>query len=176
MSLSGKGNRPTHPPTGRTPELPGAEPATSVGPAADYRDAVTTSEFDAFLEERRAVGRAYVTGDAGPLAAISAERDPATFYPPNGGQVRGASEVLATNLRGAEQFRPGSETSFEILHHDASGDLGYLVGIQHATVQIQGRDEPVPMRLRLTEIFRREDGSWRLIHRHADPLAGPSEP
>jgi ketosteroid isomerase-like protein len=26
--------------------------------------------------------------------------------------------------------------------------------------------------LRVTHLFRREDGAWRLVHRHADPLIG----
>lgn len=141
---------------------------------ASHTEPGTQDDFAAFLAGRDAVGQAYVTGDAGPLAAISAERDPATFYPPNGGQVQGAAEVLATNVRGAEQFLPGGDTHFEILHADASGELGYLVGLQHASVRMRGQAEPVPMHRRITEIFRRENGSWRLVHRHADPHASSS--
>ncbi len=130
-----------------------------------------SAEFDEFLRGRGAIGQAYVTGDARPLAVISARGDPATFFGPQGGYVQGAADVLSTNEDGAGHFRPGGDTQFEILHSAASGDLGYLVGIQHANVRMQGQDDAVAMHLRITEIYRREDGDWKLIHRHADPHA-----
>ncbi|MGI8662146.1 MAG: YybH family protein [Acidimicrobiales bacterium] len=134
-----------------------------------------SSDFERFMQGRETVGHAYVTGDSGPLAKISAQQDPATFFSPLGGYVQGAADVLSENEDGAGHFRPGGNTQFEILHMSASGDLGYWVGVQHANVRMEGSVDAIPMHLRITEIFRRENGGWKLFHRHADPNADPPD-
>ena len=44
----------------------------------------------------------------------------------------------------------------------------------HATShESGGSDEIAPVSLRVTTVFRREDGEWRIVHRHADPITSP---
>jgi ketosteroid isomerase-like protein len=130
-----------------------------------------TSDFDAFLLTRTHAAEAYVNGDAGPLSALAARESDATFFGPGGGVVHGPHAVASRYVSDAPMFEQGSTTRLEILHAAASGDVGYWVGFQHAVARLRGKPEPIPMKLRVTEVFRREDGEWRLVHRHADMLA-----
>jgi ketosteroid isomerase-like protein len=56
----------------------------------------------------------------------------------------------------------------------ASDSIAYWVGFQRAIVRLNKNTEPIPFDLRVTEVFRREGNEWKLVHRHADPLASES--
>jgi NAD(P)H-dependent FMN reductase/ketosteroid isomerase-like protein len=124
--------------------------------------------FEDFLVRREAISGDYIRGDAGPLREISATVDPVTFFPPSGDRIQGAAAVNAANEKAAKAFGKGSKGHFEIMQSAASGTLGFWTGVQHADVTMAGKDKPVKMELRITEIFGVEDGAWRLVHRHAD--------
>lgn len=55
----------------------------------------------------------------------------------------------------------------------ASGDLAYIVALEHTTASVNG-SPPLPYTLRATTVFRREDGEWKIVHRHAEPVASAS--
>ena len=57
-----------------------------------------------------------------------------------------------------------------------SGDLAYTVGIERGEMRVAGRDELSPMAERVTMISRRENGAWKLIPRHADPISSVQAP
>jgi hypothetical protein len=48
--------------------------------------------------------------------------------------------------------------------------------MQHAKVYLQGKDEPVPMSLRMMEVFRRDDSEGKFVHRHADMPKSDASP
>jgi ketosteroid isomerase-like protein len=58
---------------------------------------------------------------------------------------------------------------YEVIAAGASGDLAYIVGIEHTTASVGGA-APELYELRVTTVFRREHGDWKVVHRHADPL------
>ena len=52
-------------------------------------------------------------------------------------------------------------------------DLACFHEIERGEARISGRSELEPFALRVTSIYRREDGDWRIALRHADPIVAP---
>src|SRR5581483_7739177 len=100
--------------------------------------------------------------------ALVAHEGDASFHGPGGDTIVGAEKVAARYRKDAQAFKPNGTTHLEVIQQGHDGDVGFWTGFQIATAQIADMPRPVEMRLRVTELFRRIDGEWRLIHRHAD--------
>ena len=131
------------------------------------------ASFQKFFQRRIAASSAWVSGDAAPLAELLAESGDVTFLGPMGGVLSGAKKVAARYAQDSSRFSPGGSNKIDVLHAAASGDLGYAVYYQTTKAKMQGNPKRVPMALRVTEIFRRDRGEWKMIHRHADLHAKP---
>jgi NAD(P)H-dependent FMN reductase/ketosteroid isomerase-like protein len=137
------------------------------------RAAAAASGFEAFMKRRREIALDYVNGDPDSLVAVATRADPATFYPPTGGYSQGAEAIATRYKTDSKAFQKGATTSLEVLHCGASGELAYWTGLQHAEVRMGPGGAPVSMTLRVTEVFRFEEGAFKLVHRHADTGAAP---
>jgi ketosteroid isomerase-like protein len=133
------------------------------------------SSFDEFIQQRRAAAQAFVNGDGAPVSKLSSASDLATFFGPGGGHLCQGSQIRARYEQDARAFESGSENTLQILHAAADDNIGYWVGFQRTQARLKGNPNPVPMSLRVTEVFRREADGWKLIHRHADMLAEEQE-
>lgn len=129
-----------------------------------------TIDFNEFLKQREEASNAFANGDINPLNVISAQNSPATIFDPSGYSVQGVIDVNIKNKKSVDLFKSGSTNKFEVLHKAADNNIAYWVGIQRSIVQMKGQNRSIPMDLRVTEIFRREDDQWKLFHRHADFL------
>jgi ketosteroid isomerase-like protein len=58
----------------------------------------------------------------------------------------------------------------------ATADLAYELEIERCRVKVGDADEAAPSALRATNVFRREDDGWSIVHRHADPINGERPP
>jgi ketosteroid isomerase-like protein len=132
-------------------------------------------DFEQFMKQREEASSAFVNGDIEPLDHLSTHVSPATIFGPKGDYIQGADEVNAANASGSKMFESGGENKFEILQMEANDGIAFWAGIQRSRIKMRGKAEAIPMDLRVTEAFRREDGEWRLVHRHADILKSETE-
>ena len=68
-----------------------------------------------------------------------------------------------------ESFSDCTSFEIEVLAADVVGEVAYTVGLESTSVSVDG--EARTYTLRVTQIYRREDGEWRVAHRHADTVA-----
>jgi ketosteroid isomerase-like protein len=126
------------------------------------------TDFDAFLKTREQAANAYVRGDGAKLDAIVPHDGTASFHSPRGDSVVGARAVADRYLEDCKAFHSNGTSHLEAIQHGHDGDLSFWIGFQIATVQIGDTPSPVNMRIRVTELFCKRDGEWKLMHRHAD--------
>jgi ketosteroid isomerase-like protein len=94
-----------------------------------------------------------------------------------GAYEKGWPEVQARYEWASARFRDnGAKLSVEYLTSVQSGDLAFTTAIERAEVKVAGQEKAAPMALRVTHIFRKGDGAWKLVLRHADPLVAKTAP
>ena len=128
-------------------------------------------ELDDFLSpalaRQEAARKALSDGDPGPWLAMTSRQDPVTLFGAKVPVRRGWDEVSEALGWLAARWSDSTESSFELVAAEVGGDLAYIVGFEHIANSVVG--VPVePYTLRVTHIFRRENGEWRIAHRHAD--------
>jgi ketosteroid isomerase-like protein len=132
---------------------------------------MSTFDFDEAVEHyQRALGE-FVKGNPEPNKIVFSHREDVTLANPLGPAVRGWEQVAATMEQNASQIREGEIVAFENIAKYVTAELACLVWVERGKAKLGGRQEIVPFDLRVTTIFRPEDGTWKVVHRHADPIA-----
>ena len=110
-------------------------------------------------------------GDVGPRLAMWSHGDPVTLF---GGVMGGSgwAEIEPIFQRLGASFSDCQSYEHEVIAAEANDDLAFTVAFEHTTASIN-RGQPMEYVLRVTTVFRREDGEWKVVHRHADPLGSP---
>ena len=129
--------------------------------------------LDSMMPRLRASETAFHDGDAAPRVAMWSHHDPVTLF---GAALQGSGwpKISAVFDVVASRFSNCKSWEYEVIGAGVSGDLAYIVGIEHTTASVGGA-APAPYSLRVTSIFRREQGEWKVVHRHADPLPDSGE-
>jgi ketosteroid isomerase-like protein len=102
-------------------------------------------------------------GDAAPRRAIWSRTEPVSVL---GAwkNARGQAEIDALFAHLAASFSDCTSYEFELLEAEVLGDAAYTVGLEHTSATVNG--VPSSYTLRATQLYRREGGEWKVVHRH----------
>jgi ketosteroid isomerase-like protein len=134
-------------------------------------------DVDQLIEQYQLALGEFVKGNPEPVQKLYSHRDDVTLANPLGPPARGWEQVTKTIEYAASNIRDGEITSFDVISKLVTPELAYAVWIERQKAKMGGRQDVTPVALRVTMIFRPEDGEWKVVHRHADPIttARPAE-
>jgi len=115
---------------------------------------------------------ALIRGDVRRYLTFIGHADDYTLLQPFGGEPRRGFDSSDEALEATARFFHGGDAHVEVIESYASGDLVVLVAIERQHGEV-GDLPDQDWSLRVTLVFRREGGGWRLAHRHATPLVHP---
>jgi ketosteroid isomerase-like protein len=125
----------------------------------DFLAWVTTSLYEAEL--------ALHNGDAAPRRALWSRTEPVSVL---GAwrNARGQRELDELFTALGTSFSDCTAYAFELQAYDVVGDMAYTAGLEHTSASVDG--QPRSYSLRATQVYRRESGEWKVVHRHADTV------
>jgi ketosteroid isomerase-like protein len=134
-------------------------------------------DLDQVVEQYHLALGEVVKGDPEPLKMIYSHRAEVSLANPFGPPVRGWVEAAQTMERAAARYTDGQIVGFETVAKYVTSELACIVEVERYQAKVGGREDISPMALRVTSILRSEEGTWKVVHRHADPIttAQPAE-
>ena len=123
-----------------------------------------------FVDDYHGALDEFFRGNPEPAKLLYSHREDVSLANPFGPVAIGWPRVAETMERAASNYRDGAATGFETLVTYVTPELAYLVEVERFEAKIGGHEETASGALRVTSIIRPEDGGWRIVHRHADPI------
>jgi ketosteroid isomerase-like protein len=130
-------------------------------------------DVDELIEQFHLAQGEVVKGNPEPVKRLVSHRDDVTLANPLGPPVRGWEQVAEATDRATSQFRDGEIVGYEIIEKHATLEFAYVVRVERTRAKVGGREDIAPITLRAAMIFRPEDDTWKVVHRHVDPITCP---
>jgi ketosteroid isomerase-like protein len=147
------------------------------GALASNREMIADPEFRAFLESFEKGTQNFLNGDTRLWKENASIGEDVVIMGAWGAYEKGWAEASKRYDWAGSRFQPGgAELDVEYLASKVSGDLAFTVAIERSKVMLASEDALKPMQLRVTHVFRREGGRWKLMLRHADPMMKKTPP
>ena len=126
------------------------------------------ADFEKMLQRVDAAQLELQNGRATSFKALWSQADDVTLSGGLGGAIQRGWPAVSERLDWvATQFAEGRHEN-RLVTAFASGDLGYVVQTEKLRYKVPGEGTDVARDYRVTMIFRREKGEWRMVHRQAD--------
>jgi ketosteroid isomerase-like protein len=136
---------------------------------------MTDLSWEEAMIQLTAAQRDFVKGDAAGIKRLFSHREDVTVLGGFGGFEHGWKEVGPRLDWAASHFAGGSYGQ-ETLSATVGSDVACLVSLERWSYATPQEPAETLLELRVTQVFRREEGQWRLVHRHADPLLQKQAP
>ncbi len=127
-------------------------------------------DLDQLIEQFDLAQGEVAKGNAEPALRLFSHREDVTLANPLEPPVRGWERVAEVSKRAASQLRDGEMVGYETIEKQVTPEFAYVVRVERARAKVGGSEDVAPISLRVTMIFRPEDGEWKVVHRHADPI------
>jgi ketosteroid isomerase-like protein len=132
-----------------------------------------TEEFIAWTQSRlRDAETALHNGDAEPRLALWSSREPVSVLGAWRSAI-GQEEVRDLFRTLAETFSDCTSHVYEIVSAEVIGGMAFTAGYERTQASANGERRQYV--LRVTQIYRREDGEWKVAHRHGDTAESTTE-
>ena len=128
------------------------------------------TDDDLPMDEYRRAGLEITRGNPEVYKSLWSRREDVTLANPFGPPVRGWDEVSARLDLAASNYRDGQDYEFENISTVIASELAYTVEIERVRTRVGASDDLAPIAIRATTVFRRENGTWRVTHRHGDAI------
>ena len=128
--------------------------------------------FEDAVKEYELAMMDFFKGDPKPLNILYLSSDEISLAQLSGSFIKGRNQVTEVVRQNTLKYREGN-TTFETLTKCVTPDVAYIVQVERVDAKIDGKNESSTLVLRVTSIFRREDGVWKLLHRHVDSYPFP---
>ncbi len=125
-------------------------------------------DFDGIIQENNKGLEEFYKGNPQPFYRLYSDRENISLLGAFGGLSVGQEEVKKHAGTRAAYFQGGHNLTVDYKVKFYEGDFGYAVGIERFEAKVEGKETRVA--LRATTVFRREDGTWKIVHRQGDPL------
>jgi ketosteroid isomerase-like protein len=127
-------------------------------------------KFDVAIERYHLAAADFIKGNPEPYKALFSHGEDVTVANPFFPVARGWEKVADRMERASSRWSEGEIVGFENVAQYATDELGYIVEIERFRAKLGGSEKAAPVALRTTSILRRENGDWKIVHRHADPI------